>query len=201
MEIRRVPVDRLNPAAYNPRRDLRPGDAGYDKLARSMEKFGCVEPVVWNQRTGNVVGGHQRLKILRAAGETEIEVSVVDLSETDEKALNVALNKISGEWDQEALSRLLQELTDAAGVDETLTGFDPSELDALLASLPSPDNYLESFFDGNANETSPEPEPTGEPETPSAGSVTVFGLTPEQIELLTAYLDENGYVYRLGSGI
>ena len=67
MEIRRVPVDRLNPAAYNPRRDLRPGDAGYDKLARSMEKFGCVEPVVWNQRTGNVVGGHQRLKILRAA--------------------------------------------------------------------------------------------------------------------------------------
>ena len=68
MEIRRVPVSKLNPAAYNPRKDLQPGDAEYQKLARSLEQFGCVEPVVWNERTGNVVGGHQRLKILLAAG-------------------------------------------------------------------------------------------------------------------------------------
>ena len=86
MEIRKVPVSMLNPAAYNPRKNLKPGDAEYQKLARSLDKFGCVEPVVWNERTGNVVGGHQRLKVLIAAGETELDVSVVNLSDADEKA-------------------------------------------------------------------------------------------------------------------
>lgn len=134
MEIRRIPVSRLNPAAYNPRRNLRPGDPAYEKLERSMQQFGCVEPIVWNQRTGNVVGGHQRLKVLIAAGETELDVSVVDLPLEEEKALNVALNKISGEWDEGALSKLLQELSETS-VDELLTGFDPGELDRLLADL------------------------------------------------------------------
>lgn len=67
MEIRRVPVSKLNPAAYNPRKDLQPEDSEYQKLSQSLDRFGCVEPVVWNERTGNVVGGHQRLKILLAA--------------------------------------------------------------------------------------------------------------------------------------
>ena len=96
MQIKRVPITRLNPAAYNPRKDLQPGDPEYQKLARSMTKFGCVEPIIWNERTGNVVGGHQRLKVLIAAGETELDVSVVNLSAEDEKALNLALNKIAG---------------------------------------------------------------------------------------------------------
>ena len=135
MEIRRVPVSKLNPAAYNPRKDLQPGDAEYQKLARSLDKFGCVEPVVWNERTGNVVGGHQRLKILLAAGETELDVSVVNLSDADEKALNIALNKIAGEWDTAALTELLQELSADSSIDETLTGFDRGELDNLLADL------------------------------------------------------------------
>ena len=135
MEIRRVPVSKLNPAAYNPRKDLQPGDAEYQKLARSLDQFGCVEPVVWNERTGNVVGGHQRLKILLAAGETELDVSVVNLSDTDEKALNIALNKIAGEWDTAALTELLQELSANSSIDETLTGFDRGELDNLLADL------------------------------------------------------------------
>jgi len=59
---------RLNPAAYNPRRDLKPGDKDYEKLKRSIEEFGFVEPVVWNRRTGFVVGGHQRLKVLLDMG-------------------------------------------------------------------------------------------------------------------------------------
>lgn len=65
MEIREVPVEKLNPAAYNPRKDLKPGDPEYEKLKRSLDTFGCVEPIVWNERTGNVVGGHQRLKVLK----------------------------------------------------------------------------------------------------------------------------------------
>ena len=144
MEIRRVPVSKLNPAAYNPRKDLQPGDAEYQKLARSLEQFGCVEPVVWNERTGNVVGGHQRLKILLAAGETELDVSVVNLSDADEKALNIALNKIEGEWDTAALTELLQELSADSSIDETLTGFDGRELDNLLADLEGRTQGLDS---------------------------------------------------------
>lgn len=213
MEIRRIPVSRLNPAAYNPRRNLRPGDPAYEKLERSMQQFGCVEPIVWNQRTGNVVGGHQRLKVLIAAGETELDVSVVDLPLEEEKALNVALNKISGEWDEGALSKLLQELSETS-VDELLTGFDPGELDRLLSDLSAgisldPQNidpYVDGFFESGAQPKQPkaqepsapqqgqEPEAEGDERAPE---VVVYGLIPEALELLTAFLEENGLQYRL----
>ena len=213
MEIRRVPVSKLNPAAYNPRRDLRPGDRAYRKLSRSLDKFGCVEPVVWNVRNGNVVGGHQRLKILMAAGETELDVSVVHLSEADEKALNIALNKIEGEWDAAALTGLLEELSAASGIDETLTGFDRGELDSLLAELEERDRglesavaapYVDSFFESGVQakeppkSQAPVPTPAGREEDPgdSTWSVTVYGLFPEGLEALTAYLEDRGLAYR-----
>lgn len=101
MEIRKVPISLLNAAPYNPRKDLQPGDPEYQKIARSIEKYGCVEPIIWNEKTGNVIGGHQRLKVLAATGAVEVDVSVVQLSLEDEKALNLALNKISGQWDNE----------------------------------------------------------------------------------------------------
>jgi ParB-like chromosome segregation protein Spo0J len=59
-----IPAAQLNPAKYNPRKDLKPGDAEYEKLLRSVKEFGYVEPVIWNERTGNIVGGHQRFKVL-----------------------------------------------------------------------------------------------------------------------------------------
>ena len=65
MEIRKVPISLLNAAPYNPRKDLQPGDPEYQKIARSIEKYGCVEPIIWNEKTGNVIGGHQRLKCWR----------------------------------------------------------------------------------------------------------------------------------------
>ena len=99
MEIRKVPISLLNAAPYNPRKDLKPGDPEYQKIARSIEKYGCVEPIIWNEKTGNVIGGHQRLKVLAATGAVEVDVSVVQLSLEDEKALNLALNKISGQSD------------------------------------------------------------------------------------------------------
>lgn len=107
MEIRKVPISLLNAAPYNPRKDLQPGDPEYQKIARSIEKYGCVEPIIWNEKTGNVIGGHQRLKVLAATGAVEVDVSVVQLSLEDEKALNLALNKISGQWDNEKLSAVL----------------------------------------------------------------------------------------------
>ena len=89
LTIRRVPLSSLNPAPYNPRVQLKPGDAEFESLRRSMGSFGCVEPLVWNTRTGHLVGGHQRLAVLKAAGATETDVSVVDLPLAREQALNL----------------------------------------------------------------------------------------------------------------
>ena len=132
MQIIRKRISELIPAPYNPRKDIQPGDSEYEKLKRSLEEFGYVEPVIWNARTGYVVGGHQRLKVLRELGETEIDCVVVDLPESQEKALNIALNKINNDWDNEKLSALLEDLQNE-DIDLTLTGFDLSEIDKLLA--------------------------------------------------------------------
>ena len=133
MVIQTLPVDKLVPADYNPRKDLKPGDPEYEKLKRSITEFGYVEPVLWNKTTGHVVGGHQRLKVLIDTGVTEVECVVVEMSEEKEKALNVALNKISGEWDKDKLSLLIADLQ-GADFDVSLTGFDAVEIDKLLNS-------------------------------------------------------------------
>ena len=121
----------LLPADYNPRKDLKPGDAEYEKLKRSIEQFGYVEPVIWNQTTGRVVGGHQRLKVLMDMGMTEVDCVVVAMDEEKEKALNIALNKISGDWDKDKLALLIADLQ-GTDFDVSLTGFEPAEIDALF---------------------------------------------------------------------
>lgn len=131
MEIQKIDAAKLLPADYNPRKDLKPGDAEYEKLKRSLEQFGYVEPVIWNKTTGRVVGGHQRLKVLMDMGVTEVECVVIEMDEDREKALNIALNKISGDWDKEKLALLITDLQ-CADFDVSLTGFDPAELDDLL---------------------------------------------------------------------
>ncbi|MDF2911217.1 MAG: methylase family protein [Sporolactobacillus laevolacticus] len=136
MIIKKIPVSKINPALYNPRIDLQAGDSDFERLKRSLDAFGYVEPLVWNERTGNLVGGHQRFKILKASGHTEIDVSVVNLDLDKEKALNIALNKISGDWDDSKLLALLQDLNESdIGID--LTGFDESELNDLIEQLES----------------------------------------------------------------
>lgn len=131
MEIQKISIDKLKPAKYNPRKNLKPGDPEYEKIKRSIQEFGYVEPIIWNKHTGNVVGGHQRLKILNELGEKEIDCVIVDMDETREKALNIALNKISGQWDMPILKDLLQEL-DTGAIDMALTGFDVQELEELM---------------------------------------------------------------------
>ena len=148
MNIEKKNVKDLLPADYNPRKDLKPGDPEYEKLKRSIEQFGYVEPVIWNKATGRVVGGHQRLKVLIDMGISEVECVVVELDEEKEKALNIALNKISGDWDKDKLALLITDLQ-GADFDVSLTGFEPAEIDALFKDTLK-DGVKEDDFDVDA---------------------------------------------------
>lgn len=144
MQIEKLPLEKLNPAKYNPRKDLKPGDPEYEKLKKSMETFGYVEPIVWNKRSGHVVSGHQRLKVLQHQGHTEADCVVVDLDEQQEKALNITLNKVSGEWDLPKLADLINELDDGI-FDISLTGFDAAEIEHLFSQVHDKDVKEDDF--------------------------------------------------------
>jgi hypothetical protein len=138
IELRVLPIEQLTPAPYNPRRVLKPTDKAYRKLEASLREFGLVEPLVWNERTGHVVGGHARLRILKAIGVKEVPVSVVNLTNAREKALNVVLNnqEAQSRFDATQLAGLLDELQNLPELE--LTGFDPDALPPLRFE-PSPD--------------------------------------------------------------
>ncbi len=132
MHIKRMNLSELNPAPYNPRKDLQPGDEDYEKLKRSIMQFGYVELIVVNSATGNtVISGHQRLSVLLDMGVLEEDCIIVELDEGKEKALNIAMNKINGDWDKEKLALLIADLQ-GEDFDVSLTGFDPSEIDDLF---------------------------------------------------------------------
>lgn len=130
MNVEKRRLSDLVPAEYNPRKALTSEDSEYQKIKRSIEQFGYVDPIIINQ-DGTIIGGHQRHTVLMDLGFDEVDVIVVSLEKNDEKALNIALNKISGEWDEVALRDLLVEL-DLSEYDFTLTGFDQKELDDLI---------------------------------------------------------------------
>lgn len=126
-------ISELNPAKYNPRKNLQPGDAEYEALKRSIETFGYVDPIIIN-KDGTVIGGHQRLTVLVDFGYKEADVAVVDLNKQDEKALNIALNKISGKWDEEKLAEVFAELK-LDGYDATVSGFNSGEISNLISGV------------------------------------------------------------------
>jgi hypothetical protein len=136
LEIKTLPLSKLNPAAYNPRKDLTPEDPEYQKLKKSILEFDLVEPIVWNEKTGNVVGGHQRLKILKELKREKTNVVVVKLDESKEIALNLALNKIAGYWDFPKLKDLIADI-DTGDFDIEITGFSESELFDLFGHAGS----------------------------------------------------------------
>jgi DNA modification methylase len=148
MDIRKVSVEQLKPSAYNPRKDLKPGDIAWEELRKSILTYGYVDPLVWNERTGNLVGGHQRLKVLASLGYTEVEVSVVDLPLQKEKELNVALNKIQGEWDDLKLAELLNEFLAVPELDFGALGFQQEEISSILDKFT--DAKKEDSFDFQA---------------------------------------------------
>ena len=132
MEIIKMPISQIAKADYNPRVELKPGNPVYEKLKNSIETFGFCEPLIFNRRTGHLVGGHQRLAVLKEMGYTEAEVVIVDLPLKKEKAFNIALNKISGDWDEGKLALLLDELTKTSEFDVELTGFETDEISDIL---------------------------------------------------------------------
>lgn len=140
MIIKNIPVTRINPAPYNPRVDLKPGDPEYEKLTKSIKQFGYVDPLVWNERTGNLVGGHQRFKVLLTQGIKDVQVSIVNMSLAKEKALNLALNKIAGDWDDHKLAEVLDDLLKTPDLDIESTGFDLPEASKLLDELCESDD-------------------------------------------------------------
>lgn len=109
MIMKQYNINELLPADYNPRKELTPDDREYQKIKTSIETFGYVDPIIIN-KDKTIIGGHQRLNVLRDLGYTNIDVIEIDIDKTKEKALNVALNKITGEWDIDKLGLLLNEL-------------------------------------------------------------------------------------------
>lgn len=124
----------IHPAAYNPRKTLKPGDAEWDALKGSLSDFGLVEPLVVNTKDGKniLVGGHQRYNVLKSTGVEETEVVAVELDDKEERQLNLALNRIEGMWDYEKLEVIFSELS----TEEILrTGFSEGEISDILKDL------------------------------------------------------------------
>lgn len=140
MHIETLPIEQLQPAPYNPRVTLKRGSPAYRRLARSLAEFDLVLPIVWNRTTGHIVGGHQRVAILRDQGATTVECVIVELPLEREQALNIALNnaQVGGAWDLDKLQTVLAELQALPEFDATLTGFDPCDLRELLLTPVPP---------------------------------------------------------------
>lgn len=134
MEWRTIPVGDLRPAAYNPRKKLKPGDKEYEKIKKSIQEFGYVEPIIVNFDM-TVIGGHQRLTVLKDLGYTEVQCVVVHIEdEAKVKALNIALNKITGAWNEQLLADLIVDLQ-SQDFNTDLTGFEPAEIDQLFSKV------------------------------------------------------------------
>ena len=144
IDITHLPIGDLRPDPANPRRI---SDEELESLTRSMREFGLIDPIIARRDDRVVIGGHQRLIAARKLGLKQVPVVLVDLSEDQTRLLNLALNRISGTWDQELLARLLADLNAIPDVDMTLSGFSEDELQKHLKSLESREKRerLETF--------------------------------------------------------
>lgn len=194
MEIRRMKLKDLHPADYNPRVQLKEGDPEYEALKTSLETNGTVVPLVWNETTGRVVGGHQRLAVLQKIGAKEVEVSVVHMDEKQEKQANIALNRIEGEWDEAKLRELFKEFDEE---EIFTTGFSEAELRAMY-----PEGLEEALGAGDSEEPEPEDEQeedSGEDGEPESKEFTVFLSFPSK-ERAEEWLESEGYEPEFSAG-
>lgn len=159
MQFQSYKIADLIPASYNPRKKLKPGDKEYEKIKNSIKEFGYVEPIIINSDM-TIIGGHQRATVLADLGYTEVECIVVDIDKIKEKALNVALNKITGEWNKELLADLIKDLEDS-DFDVGITGFEPPEIEQLFNSVHDK-KITEDDFDVEAELAKPTVAKTGD---------------------------------------
>lgn len=153
MEWKTLSVDALRPAAYNPRKKLKAGDKEYEKIKNSILEFGYVEPIIVNYDM-TVIGGHQRLTVLKDLGYTEVQCVVVHIEDEHKvKALNIALNKITGAWNEQLLADLLVDLQ-SVNFNTDLTGFEAPEIEQLFSKVHNKD-IKEDDFDVEAELKNP----------------------------------------------
>lgn len=144
MEWKTLSVDALRPAAYNPRKKLKAGDNEYEKIKNSILEFGYVEPIIVNYDM-TVIGGHQRLTVLKDLGYTEVQCVVVHIEDEHKvKALNIALNKITGAWNEQLLADLLVDLQ-SVDFNTDLTGFEAPEIEQLFSKVHNKDIKEDDF--------------------------------------------------------
>lgn len=151
-QLKVLSVGVLRPAAYNPRKKLKPGDKEYEKIKNSITEFGFADPLVVNSDM-TIVGGHQRLAVAMDLGYTEVPCAVVDVDKVREKALNIALNKITGAWDDSLLADLLKDIENS-DFDLGKTGFDPPEIETLFNKVHSKE-VREDDFDVESEQKRP----------------------------------------------
>ena len=148
MKIKKMQISQIQKADYNPRVELKPGDPVYENLKNSIETFGFCKPLIYNSRTCRLIGGHQRLTVLKDPGYTEAEVVIVELPPEQEKAFNIGLNKIQGQWHEHKLALLLDELTKVPEFNVGLIGFETDEISDILdraLNAGSPQDKEENF--------------------------------------------------------
>lgn len=189
MNIQTVSIHQINPATYNPRIDLQSSDPEYQKLKQSIETFDYIEPMVWNKRTGTLVSGHQRFKVLKELGYEQIDVSVVDLPEDREKALNIALNKIQGRWDEEKLVALLSELSGIPDFNVSLSGFEQPEISNLFDRFK--DSQEEDDFNTEAEVDNIDQPVTQEGDVITLGKHRILCGNSSNVESLRKLFDEH----------
>lgn len=183
METAILKLEDIQPAEYNPRIKLKQGDEEYETLKNSLERFGIATPLIVNRTTGNLVSGHQRLNALKETGIGETEVVLIDIDSDKEKLLNIALNKIDGEWDYEKLEKLFSELSEE---DIKFTGYTTEELEGLFGSETTEPNFNDE--DNSDEET--ENEPKEKPEKPEK-EFNIFFSFPSK-EAAENWLKEKG---------
>lgn len=149
MKIEKVDINSLISPEFNPRTIT---DENLQKLQDSIDNFGYIEPIIVNDVNNHIVGGNQRWKALKQLGYETVDVIYVHYTDLNkEKACNLALNKISGEWDTEKVKIILQEI-ELSDIDIGLTGFNDLELKELEIKDNPVDEIVEDNFEENIDE-------------------------------------------------
>ncbi len=174
----KVDICSISPSPFNPRVALEKGSKEYRDIEASLESYGMIEPIVVNEVNMHIIGGHQRWQVLKDMGETEIPCTMIHIEEPErEKALCLALNKISGDWDMDKLKDLLRD-------DEVFsfpTGFTADEI-SLDDMLESAEDDLEATMDGE--------EDLDQDDEPAAAEES-------QAEISTRIIISNNYKFKV----